>query len=103
MPTKFSVPAEGGGFVEADHYSLTEVAAMFRVSYSTAQRDVHRRKWPHMYVAHRMWFSEGDIAAIWRLLRPYDGPDALTDDHDDGPALGLVMPPEGDNGRPVIR
>ena len=98
MPTPFPVLTDDG-LTEVDHYSLAEVARMLHMGYSTAQRDVHRQKWPHVKVAHRFWFSEADIAQILRILRPYDGPEERTE-----PApLGLVVPPEGDDGPPVIR
>lgn len=99
MPERFPVHT-GDGFTEVDHYSLGEVADLFHMHRETARRLMRTEQWPHLRIGKVAWFTEADVAEILAHMRR----NGVSEDTGEGAGpLGVVMPPEADDGPPVVR
>jgi hypothetical protein len=84
-----------GELVEITYYFAAEAAPKLHVSVRTLERRCQERKWPHLKVAGRYYFSAAHVSAIVALLTvdPTDPPPrrlGVVLDDDDLDGLGGV-------------
>lgn len=97
MPVKFPEWDDTENrLVERDYFSLSEVATMLHMSRSTAYEAMRAERWPYLKVARRVWISQTNLRTILDQMRHNDDGTAYAEGDDDGPALGLAMPPDDD-------